>query len=658
MPSVVEQTPYNQYTGNGVATVYPYEFQLLNASDLVVKVNGVVIPSSSFTLAGVGVQAGGTVTFTVAPVSGAIVLLSREIALQRDIDYQNNGDLQSPTVNLDFNRIWQALQGWFARLGGSIRAPYPEQLDELPDAATRANKTLAFNATGQPTVLVPVSGSAADVLIQLASTASASVGTGLLGWLRAATGAVASTLYAWLDWQNVHVFEFMTLAQRIDVKARTNTLDVSAAINAANAAVAAKTCGGVLKFTDGLYRCTSAISIPDNVSWEGENYPQTNGAGTTWASGVCIYKAHTGNAVSMVSGNNAGVIRRIGIWSDKAIYAAGNGFVLGPAAGCRLIDCTVRTVKGDSFVIGNNTSASYTNTLENCYSNNPDGRNFVVAGQWFRGDLIISDGGTIGFDVLSQANRWTVSRAHFEGYTTHGARLGNGRGCFSGYNVFLPYIGTTKGVSFTNTSGVQDVELANCYIFSASAGVGSIGVEFAGGSNVRNTVRKCEIVGFETGILDAGSYNTIDDCDISACTLPINLNGNRYTITNTVTSGTTGLYSIAHNAGTIGIIRDNTLDRTLNPVLSGVQGNFSGIKVKDNIGYVSRNIGQNTVATTVAFAHGLAGVPSPDIVINTTTAGVTSSPQLTTQSATQIGFAWTGTTPAQWGWCAHLPCDY
>ena len=197
MPSVVEQTPYNEYTGNGVATVYPYEFELLSADDLVVTIDGVVIPASDFTLAGVGVQAGGTVTFDTAPANGTAVLLSREIALQRDIDYQTNGDLASATLDLDVNRLWQALQGFWARITGAIRAPYPEQLEELPSAADRALKTLAFDADGQPTVLVPVSGSAADVLTQLADPSSASNGAGLVGFLYS-LGYASGTIGRWL----------------------------------------------------------------------------------------------------------------------------------------------------------------------------------------------------------------------------------------------------------------------------------------------------------------------------------------------------------------------------------------------------------------------------------------------------------------------------
>lgn len=196
MPSIVEQTPYNESTANGVATVFPYTFQLLDADDLVVYADGVVVPSSDYSVSGVGDQAGGNVTFSVAPADGVVILRSREIELERDTDYQYNGPFAEATVDRDFNRLWQALQGLWSRLTGAVRAPYPEQLDALPDAATRANTILAFDADGQPTVSVPVSGSAADVLLQLANASSTSQGGWLVGWFHSFTGAIARTLGA------------------------------------------------------------------------------------------------------------------------------------------------------------------------------------------------------------------------------------------------------------------------------------------------------------------------------------------------------------------------------------------------------------------------------------------------------------------------------
>jgi hypothetical protein len=193
MSSVVEQAPYNEYISDGVATVYPYEFQLLSAGDLVVTADGVAIPSSDFTLSGVGSQQGGDVTFSTPPASGSIVLLSRDIALERDTDYQYNGDLKESTVDSDFNRLWQALQGVGARLGGALRLPYPEQADELPSASGRKGFLLGFDdVTGAVKLVTAAAGSAIALALQLALSG----GSALVGFIQAGVGAVIRTVQA------------------------------------------------------------------------------------------------------------------------------------------------------------------------------------------------------------------------------------------------------------------------------------------------------------------------------------------------------------------------------------------------------------------------------------------------------------------------------
>ena len=168
--TVVVQTPYNSHTANGVTTTFGFTFQLLDAEDLQVSVDGVV-QLSGFSISGIGVQAGGSITFAVAPANGALVEIQRSIPLARGIDYQQNGDLPSDTVDLDFDRLWQALQDqqYFAGLtvglpAGDIAAPMV-----LPSVAERANSFFAFNALGEAIAAlgvpdVPVSAFAATLL--------------------------------------------------------------------------------------------------------------------------------------------------------------------------------------------------------------------------------------------------------------------------------------------------------------------------------------------------------------------------------------------------------------------------------------------------------------------------------------------------------------
>jgi hypothetical protein len=108
--TVAIQTPSNRYSYAG-SSLFVYAFQVLQAADLVVAVDGVVKTQGvDYTLTGVGAQAGGTVTYLSALTIGQIVTLYRSTALARSTDYQNNGDFLSATVNADFDRLWMALQ--------------------------------------------------------------------------------------------------------------------------------------------------------------------------------------------------------------------------------------------------------------------------------------------------------------------------------------------------------------------------------------------------------------------------------------------------------------------------------------------------------------------------------------------------------------------
>lgn len=263
MASIVEQTPFNEYTGNGVTTAFGFEFQLLDNGDFVASIDGVEIPSSDYTLSSL-TQAGGTCTFDTAPANGAAVLLQRVIALARDTDYQYNGDLREETLDRDLNRLWQALQGQAAGLGGALRLPYPEQAGELPAAADRAGKTLSFHpTTGDVMLNVPADGTAASLAMQLASTASAADGAGMVFANQLLEYAAGSLGARYREVVSVKDYPF---------GAKGNFLqDDTAAINAAFAACFSSTptvsFGGIdyhvatrsIYFPAGFYRVTNTI---------------------------------------------------------------------------------------------------------------------------------------------------------------------------------------------------------------------------------------------------------------------------------------------------------------------------------------------------------------------------------------------------------------
>lgn len=151
--TVTFQTPAVAHVANGVTTAFAYAFLVQVSGDMIVKVDGVTKTlGADYSISGLGVVAGGMVTFTVAPANGAKVLLYRSIPLSRSNDYQANGDLPEDLIDADFDRIWMVLQD----IGTGnlipqnvVRSPSDEPLNELPAAAARALKFPAFDASGQ-----------------------------------------------------------------------------------------------------------------------------------------------------------------------------------------------------------------------------------------------------------------------------------------------------------------------------------------------------------------------------------------------------------------------------------------------------------------------------------------------------------------------------
>ncbi|HCT8059039.1 TPA: phage tail fiber protein [Enterobacter asburiae] len=214
--SVPNQTPYIIYNANGLTTVFPFEFYIINASDIQVTINGTPV-TSGYSVSGAGNVGGGDVIFITPPANGSVVMLERVVPTYRLTDYQDNGDLLADTVNKDFDRLWMAIQRSFIYLGLALRRPlfggpfnaegyriekladpvnpqdaatknYVESVSlakvlrvpessvkVVPPVSQRANKLLAFNADGDPIAVLPESGSAADVLIELAKPTGANL---------------------------------------------------------------------------------------------------------------------------------------------------------------------------------------------------------------------------------------------------------------------------------------------------------------------------------------------------------------------------------------------------------------------------------------------------------------------------------------------------
>ncbi|WP_342052004.1 MULTISPECIES: hypothetical protein [unclassified Cupriavidus] len=153
--SVPDQPTIFIYTGNGVTTTFPYGCYILLTEDLVVAIDGVA-QTSGFTVNGVGSPTGGAVTFSAPPANGALVQIYREVAIERQTDYQRNGDLRSETLNRDLDRIWMALQDNRRDKLSALRYPIAENLNGiLPIAGERKGMLLGFNTSNGRHLMVP-----------------------------------------------------------------------------------------------------------------------------------------------------------------------------------------------------------------------------------------------------------------------------------------------------------------------------------------------------------------------------------------------------------------------------------------------------------------------------------------------------------------------
>lgn len=169
---VTDQTPVDSSTGNGVTTVFPYTFKILDEADILVTVDGVTkILTTDYSVSGVGNDAGGNVTFVAAPANGTTVVRTRDMGYERTTDYQDNGDLPASTLDDDIDRTVMLIQQLRAALLRSVKLPVGTTVEQVltESAAARADKIMGFDSSGNIVVKAAVDIDVTPVSVFMAS---------------------------------------------------------------------------------------------------------------------------------------------------------------------------------------------------------------------------------------------------------------------------------------------------------------------------------------------------------------------------------------------------------------------------------------------------------------------------------------------------------
>ena len=105
--AVPEQTPYKEFTANGISKVFPLEFDVLEQDHLIVLVNDLEPTVGSWSLD----TQNDTVVFALPPANGANIKIRRDSPLSRSTDYESyNNSFRPKPVNDDLDNIWRKLQ--------------------------------------------------------------------------------------------------------------------------------------------------------------------------------------------------------------------------------------------------------------------------------------------------------------------------------------------------------------------------------------------------------------------------------------------------------------------------------------------------------------------------------------------------------------------
>ena len=149
------------YTGSAGTGPYAYAFNILVNTDLAVYFNDTELTLTTDYTVAISADGTGSVTIVVGtnvpttPDADDRITIVGDRTIQRTTDFTTGGPLFAASLNDELDSLTIFTQQNLEQSNRSLRAPNTDPTTvnmELPDNATRANKTLAFDSTGNPVI--------------------------------------------------------------------------------------------------------------------------------------------------------------------------------------------------------------------------------------------------------------------------------------------------------------------------------------------------------------------------------------------------------------------------------------------------------------------------------------------------------------------------
>jgi hypothetical protein len=161
--TISSTTVRNSYSGDGTTDTFTYNFKIFQDSDIQVIIrsaNGtetIKTITTHYTVTDAGVSAGGTVIFTAGniPTATETVVLRRNIPQTQAIDYIANDPFPAESHEEGLDRATMAIQQIQEEVTRSLKLSKTNTMTSTEftvGAADRANKILAFDASGEISV--------------------------------------------------------------------------------------------------------------------------------------------------------------------------------------------------------------------------------------------------------------------------------------------------------------------------------------------------------------------------------------------------------------------------------------------------------------------------------------------------------------------------